>query len=54
MTVMVDDLAQQELVQKLVLYFEKIPKEEENADDSDLNLTHENGIASCVDYFNSS
>jgi hypothetical protein len=38
---------------KVSPYFEKIPKEGENADDSNLNLTHENGIASCVDYLNS-
>ncbi|XP_062146338.1 uncharacterized protein LOC133854253 isoform X2 [Alnus glutinosa] len=34
-------------------YFEKIPKEGENADVPNLNLTHENGIASCDDYLNS-
>jgi hypothetical protein len=39
---------------KVSPYFEKKPKTEENGDDSDLNLTHENGIASCVDYLNSS
>jgi hypothetical protein len=38
---------------KVSPYFEKIPKEGENADDSNLKLTHENGIASCVDYLNS-
>jgi hypothetical protein len=38
---------------KVSPYFEKIPKEGENADVPNLNLTHENGIASCDDYFNS-
>ncbi|XP_059441503.1 uncharacterized protein LOC132173867 isoform X2 [Corylus avellana] len=39
-------------VRKVSPYFQKIPKEGENADDPHLNLTHENGIASCADYLN--
>jgi hypothetical protein len=40
-------------VRKVSPYFQKIPNEGENADEPNLNLTHENGIASCADYLNS-